>query len=394
MGMGHKNDRIGELNSFWLFIVSQRNRLVVSSIQRFKCICTIVECSSFSDNRSSNWSAFNESDVRSEQLPNATNTSIEKAIDNQLQDFESMPFYGIVLFLLFACLALTLSVISFVAINRTKKTPYSTKVLSMCLLVFNSLFLISSSIARFFDHAYAEAYIIQHLARAFQIASEIVVGCMALERLLVLNWTYFYHRYNTETRTRIICTCISIGAFLQYTLVRVFACYVPQRPVNCGIGLQAYFLTISIVIPIVAFICYAKIYGIVRQKTAEKQFKYRLTDYKGTLVSFMYLVNTTINLIVYLGLSIFFVIRSKQGMAGDGRLAIFADIFNVVNCIVDPLIYVILFQETRLEILKMINVVFPFFKQKITKMHIEIFNIITYTSNSPRLDTESKDTTL
>ena len=319
--------------------------------------------------------------MMNQQLQNTSNTSLESVSNNLLQDGDYMPLYSIVLYVLFACVALTLSVISFVAIKRTKKTPYSTKVLSMCLLVFDSLFLISSSMARFFKHE--DAYIIQHTTRGFHVSSYVVVGCMALERLLVLNWTYLYHRYNTERRTRVICISISLGAFLHYAIVRVCACYVTQKHLNCGIGLQAYFITITIVIPILSFISYGKIYSIVRQKTTEQKFKYQLTHYKGTLVSFMYLVNTTLNLIAYLGLAVTFVIRSNQGVTEDGRLAMFTDSVNIVNCIVDPLIYVILFKETRLEILKMIKVVFPFVEPKITKMHIEIFNIISnYTSTS------------
>ena len=343
----------------------------------------------------SNWSAFNDTDMNG-QLQNTTNTSIGSVNDKQLQGSGHLPLYGLSLYVLFACLALTLSVISFVAIKRTKKTPYSTKVLSMCLLVFDSLFLISSSIARFVD--YREFYMIQQTTRAFHISSYIIVGCMALERLLVLNWTYFYHRYNTEKRIRIICISISLGAFLHYALIRIFACYIPQRPLACGIGMYAYFPTISIVIPILSFISYGKIYSIVRQKTAEQKCKYQLTHYKGTLVSFMYLVNMTINLIAYLGLAITFVIRSNQGVAEDGRVAMLADVVNVVNCIVDPLIYVILFKETRLEILKMIKVVFPSVEPTITKMHMEIFNIVTnYTNNSDSQmpnNSNSKDTSL
>ena len=338
----------------------------------------------------------NTSNMMNQHIQNTTNTSIRSVTDNQLQGGGHLPLYGLVLYVLFACLALTLSVISFVAIKRTKKTSYSTKVLSMCLLVFDSLFLISSSMARFVDHK--DAYIIQHTSRGFHVSSYIIVGCMALERLLVLNWTYFYHRYNTEKRIRIICICISLGAFLHYAIVRICACYIARSPLDCGIGLQAYFLAITIVVSILSLISDAKIYSIVRQKTTEQKCKYQLTHYKGTLVSFMYLVNVTINLIVYLGLAVAHVIRANQGATEDGFLAIPADSANVVNCIVDPLIYVILFKETRLEILKMIKVVFPSVEPTITKMHMEIFNIVTnYTNNSDsqRPDySNSKDTSL
>ena len=54
-----------------------------------------------------------------------------------------------------------------------------------------------------------DGYILQFLARGFHITAQIVVGIMALERLVVLNWAYSFHRYNTERRTRIICIWLS-----------------------------------------------------------------------------------------------------------------------------------------------------------------------------------------
>ena len=221
---------------------------------------------------------------------------------------------------------------------------------------------------------------------------------MALERLLVLNWTYFYHRYNTERRIRIICISISLGALLHYAIIRISVCYITRSPLDCGIGMQVYFLIISIIIPIISFICYAKIYSIVRQKTTEQKCKYQLTHYKGTLVSFMFIVNVNIHLIIYLGLAVVNVIRLNQRSTEDGFVSILIDAANVVTCILDHLIYVILFKETRLEILKMIKVVFPFVEPKITKMHMEIFNIVSnYTNNSDSnsLDnSKSKETAL
>ena len=249
----------------------------------FSVVELLLPCHLFSDSRLSNWSALNDTDMMNQQLQNTSNISLGSVNDNQLQGGGYLPLYGLVLYVLFACLALTLSVTSFVAIKRTKKTPYSTKVLSMCLLVFDSLFLISSSMARFVDHT--DVYMIQHTSRGFHVSSNIIVGFMALERLLVLNWTYLYHRYNTEKRIRIISICISVGAFLHYAIIRICACYVTQRPLNCGVGLHAYFLVMATVIPILSFISYAKIYSIVRQKTTEQKCKYQLTHYKGTLLS-------------------------------------------------------------------------------------------------------------
>lgn len=53
-------------------------------------------------------------------------------------------------------------------------------------------------------------------------------------------------------------------------------------------------------------------------------------------------------------------IFSKTENLSDGFYGRVADSSNLVNCIVDPLIYVVWFKETRLEILKMVDKVFPY----------------------------------
>ena len=78
---------------------------------------------------------------------------------------------------------------------------------------------------------------------------------------------------------------------------------------------------------------------------------------------------------MYLYLSVAFVIRTNKGVTEDGLLAVLADSANVVNCIADPLIYVLVFKETGLEILKMIKVLCPCLKSKIRKMHMAIVDI-------------------
>ena len=80
----------------------------------------------------------------------------------------------------------------------------------------------------------------------------------------------------------------------------------------------------------------------------------------------MYIVKVTINLVVYLGLAVVNVIWLNQCSTEDGFISLLVNSAknNVVNCIVDPLIYVMLFKETRLEILKMIKVVFPLIEPK------------------------------
>ena len=57
------------------------------------------------------------------------------------------------------------------------------------------------------------------------------------------------------------------------------------------------------------------------------------------------------------------------------------DIITLVNCYVDPLIYVIWYKETKLELLKVAQTCLPRLKPKIQKMQTAIYRIQIYVPN-------------
>ena len=261
-------------------------------------------------------------------------------------------------------------------IFRTKKTPYATKILAICLLCYDCLFLILSSVTKFFS--FADLYVIVHICRGCQIAAQIVVGGMAIERLFVLNWPYVYLRIATDRLIRITCVTLQCFSILQYVGVRALICYARNKAVNCGNGYAVYFVLVSFLVPIISFVSYIKIYKILRQK-GENQLNTRkhIRQYKGTVASFFVLINSTVTQFTTLGLSVLYFVRTASGTKEDGLVANLADCFNLINCIVDPLIYVVWFKETRMEVLKMIKCICPCVTRTIEKMRIDIFNITT-----------------
>ena len=286
-----------------------------------------------------------------------------------------LPVYAVGLHITFACLALILCCISFFGIMRTKRTPYSTRILSICLLVFDCSFLICSGTAKLFN--YNDIFVVQQAARGFQTSSHMLILVMAMERVFALNWPYVYIKVVTRRRTRIICAGVCLFAVIQYLLVRGVGCYARGKFVNCGMVLQVYFVAVSVILPILSFICYYKIYRIVRQHTSGHSLKYSLTQYKGTMVSFIYLINATFSIIVYIGMAVVYALRVANGAKEDGVVGFYTDSLNIIDCIVDPLIYVVYFRETRFEILKMLQTCCPFLKAKVEDMRIEIFNTTT-----------------
>ena len=285
------------------------------------------------------------------------------------------PLQVLIAYFATSSLALTLCLVAFVAIYRTRKTPYSTKLLAMGLLFYDSMFLISAGICKLFS--YNDIFIAQNLVRGFQIAAQIIVAVMACERLLVLNWPYIYLRVATDRLVKNICLGVIATSFLQYVAFRGLACYSVNRFMYCGKPMSFYYSLLSFLLPVLSFISFGKIYKIIHRKRSGPRYGKIMTQYKGTVVSFVYLINSAFVLIVYFGLSVAHYFVTINGLIGDGQVSALADCVNVVSCIIDPLIYVIWFKETQMEVLKMIKVCSPFARANAEAMRIDIFNIIT-----------------
>ena len=75
--------------------------------------------------------------------------------------------------LLLSVTALCLCLLAFVAIVRTRKTPYPTKLFALVLLVYDCLFIISAFAGKFYEHG--ENFVSAQLARGFQTAAQFIV---------------------------------------------------------------------------------------------------------------------------------------------------------------------------------------------------------------------------
>ena len=72
---------------------------------------------------------------------------------------------------------------------------------------------------------------------------------------------------------------------------------------------------------------------------------------------------------------------SRLKSVGSIKYGIITDFITLVNCYIDPLIYVIWYKETKLELLKVAQTCLPRLKPKIQKMQTAIYNIQIYVPN-------------
>lgn len=272
----------------------------------------------------------------------------------------------LILHLFTSSIALALCIMSFIALSRTKRTPRLSRILSMGLLVYDCLFLISANGGKFLRME--DSVVFRHLTRGFQIAANFVVQFMLLERLFVINWPYLY--FNLADKGPIVCRCAIVFSFLQYELVIGLACFARGKIHDCKP--TVYYICLSIICLISSVVIPTKLLTIIRQKKNILSFR----KYRSTVATLLYLLNSAGFILVYVGLSAYSSYRSSNDTGGDGFVMKIVDFVYIANSTIDPLIHVLWFKETRFEVLKMIAVCWPCVKPTIQKMHIDIFSIL------------------
>ena len=78
---------------------------------------------------------------------------------------------------------------------------------------------------------------------------------------------------------------------------------------------------------------------------------------------------------MWLGLAVFNFTRKAKGVEEDGLVSTLADWSNLINCTIDPMIYVLWFGETRMEVFKIVQGVCPFVQPKIEQLRVEIYHL-------------------
>ena len=259
---------------------------------------------------------------------------------------------------------LVLCLVIGIAIFRTKKTPYPSKILCIGLLCYDCLFLPCACISKLFPRE--ESFLFRHLSRGFQSAAQIIVSFMAFERFFVLNWPYVYLRTSKRV-IRKICLCIIALSFLQFMIVQGLGCYIRGRYESCIVTIIYYPMICTIGL-VSSFAAFTQIYTFIRRKALA------INQYRRTIVSFIYLVNCSLFIGLYLGVAVYnTVLKARSQTPTDWRLGHIVDVAYVVNCIIDPLIYGLWFKEVRLEVLKILSVGFPCLKPYIHEMRVDVF---------------------
>ena len=270
--------------------------------------------------------------------------------------------------------------ISAVALCRTKRTPYMTKLLTTELLVFRILYLIFFTILQLLSGD--SLPVIAQLCRGFLVSSCIIVGCMAVERVLVLSRPYAYIKWATKSRIGRLCAVIGVIVSLQCVLAPVIYYYDRKEHNTSGSGnvtVQYYYFAVFGVIYGISCAAYIKIFIIIQQVKHRQPHTFGGSDYKSTVVSWAYFVSSAMAAGLFLSRYVTWSNRSTVSGARLRPTFEYTSIGSIVLCMVDALIYDIYFKETRLELLKMTSFMCnSWSSDKINRLRMAIFEIPVY----------------
>ena len=274
---------------------------------------------------------------------------------------------------------------SFAALNRTRQTPKTARFLSSALLVFDFVAVFMFTMRKLVQDGKYNL-LIQMLAMGWSFVAYVNIAIMSLERLLVLQWPIFYLRNQSFSIFRttsmiiwILCltfysvymiTCMSI----HYTEVDAKACFEPML-----------YLFIQATVPtssLVSCICLAKIICLIKRHSHGKS---TFASFKSTVTVFLCCFNYLIVAFLYAGILMFTVTNNY-------KRRLYMDLIMLLNALADTCVYVLWYKECRLEVLKICAVVCPSLNNRIERMRLHIFDIVTYsTAQTKRVSVQTEN---
>lgn len=274
-----------------------------------------------------------------------------------------------VLFVFTAGVLLVFSVPSLIALNCTRNIPKTACTLSSSLLLFDCATTISFALRQIVIEKNI-LNLITMVGLGWFTASIINIGVMALDRMILFQWPYFYIRY------------FSYGSFVYfyYVIVLFYLLGYTGRWILCFTNDPTFWevrqcmnliiissLTVCFVCSMAVSIPSFVLIATIIKKQQRREHSRRET--RPTIVVLICCLNYTFTVTVCLIL----LITICQTTIIFRRTA--TEMLFLFNGFVDTCVYVLWFKECRYELLRIVGIIFPPLKDKIMRMRNEVFDI-------------------
>ena len=261
------------------------------------------------------------------------------------------------------------SVLALIALSRTKNIPKTACILSTSLLFFDCVTVLTYGVRNIVTDPVL-LNIITLVGIGWATSSFINVAVMALDRLILFQWPYFYVRRFTN------------GSYVTvyYIIIAVYLIIFSGHWVNCFISMSDYRETRQCMLPLIigymtvtqsvsVLVCIPCFLWIAVIIIKQRQKKRSRSEKNPTIVVFVCCINyglSTIGVFILLYTICQFTIIARRTAT---------DIIHFVNVLVDTAVYVLWFKECRYELFKIIGCLIPPLRQRIERMRNEVFDV-------------------
>ena len=285
----------------------------------------------------------------------------------------SVDIFGIVLSII-ALIHLPFSTLMLSALRFTKDIPFASKFLSTGLILFDVGLITTTAVNRMQGDPLVTSHI-SGTSALFQELAYATMTLMAVERMLVLKWPMKYIRLASGRRIKLVTCIIWLSVALLLLQTRYLLCMVNTSSIwavlanekTCEEFLMIYHLAFVTLGQAVSTVSYIVVMKIVRRQTLRdytsgsvKSVKSALRMYKSTGMVFIYIIVMTItSILFYVGI----LLRRANLISSEVTRAVFQSA-SVFNCVLDPFLYVLWYEECREVCRKLLKKLFCRFSVK------------------------------
>ena len=278
-------------------------------------------------------------------------------------------------YLVTTAICLMFSGLSLIAINRTHGIPRTACFLSSTLLIFDCATTFTYATRKLVTDS-DTLNVITMIGLGWSYASFINVAVMAMERLLVFQWPYFYMRHVSHS-TSIKALATILVLYLGTWTTEWTVCYITTTGFwkirECfGTIIKKYMTATFVTLAVVTSICFIKTLFIITKQRRKvlPQSETATQNHRPTIVVFVcclnYLFTAAVNIVLVYTISHLTIFVRRTIL----------DVLYMFNGLVDTFVYVLWYKECRYELVKLLAVCLPPLRAKAERMRVQLFGII------------------
>lgn len=255
-------------------------------------------------------------------------------------------------------------IVSVAAIYRTKRTPRTARFLTCALISFECVGLLSLDMDKYISNMDISPLFRLHII-VLGLLIYTTILLMAFERLSFLNATNVFH--NNDFRHKLITRLAICLWMVEVIAIFTFRMLVCGNSISCANATQKTVRVTNFVILLIAD--GLGVLTFYHLRTNAHVLHGPIFSARATTILFLYIaIYTLFSAVLAIGFLLSLAAHLPQ----------MYHVIGLIACVIEPIIYVYWYKESRMELMKLFSVCFPKLTTVTERMRIDIFNIPTY----------------